>query len=68
LICFSNKWRIVIIHILRDGTLRTNEMQAAITEISPKVLTQTLRAMERDGLKFLQRCRRALNTDSFRWE
>ncbi len=46
----SNKWRIVIIHILRDGALRTNEIQGAITEISPKVLTQTLRGMERDGL------------------
>jgi DNA-binding HxlR family transcriptional regulator len=30
--------------------LRTNEIQAAISEVSPKVLTQTLRAMERDGL------------------
>ncbi len=46
----SNKWRITIIHILRDGPLRTNEIQAAVTEVSPKVLTQTLRGMERDGL------------------
>jgi DNA-binding HxlR family transcriptional regulator len=46
----SNKWRITIIHILRDGPLRTNEIQAAIEEVSPKVLTQTLRGMERDGL------------------
>ncbi len=46
----SNKWRITIIHILRDGPLRTNEIQAAIAEVSPKVLTQTLRGMERDGL------------------
>lgn len=30
--------------------MRTNELQGAITEVSPKVLTQTLRAMERDGL------------------
>lgn len=46
----SNKWRITIIHILRDGALRTNEIQSAIEEVSPKVLTQTLRGMERDGL------------------
>lgn len=46
----SNKWRIAIIHILRDGPLRTNEIQGAISEVSPKVLTQTLRGMERDGL------------------
>ena len=46
----SNKWRIPVIHILRDEPLRTNEIQAAISEVSPKVLTQTLRGMERDGL------------------
>ncbi len=46
----SHKWRIAILHLLRDGPLRTGELQNAITEVSPKVLTQTLRAMERDGL------------------
>jgi DNA-binding HxlR family transcriptional regulator len=46
----SNKWRITILHVLRDGPLRTTDLQAAIPEISPKVLTQTLRGMERDGL------------------
>jgi DNA-binding HxlR family transcriptional regulator len=46
----SNKWRITIIHILQEGALRTNEIQTAVTEVSPKVLTQTLRGMERDGL------------------
>lgn len=46
----SNKWRVTIIHILRDGALRTSEIQGAILEVSPKVLTQTLRGMERDGL------------------
>jgi DNA-binding HxlR family transcriptional regulator len=46
----SSKWRISIIHLLRDGPLRTNVIQGAINEISPKVLTQTLRGMERDGL------------------
>ena len=46
----SNKWRITVIHILRDGRLRTNEIQSAVPEVSPKVLTQTLRGMERDGL------------------
>lgn len=46
----SDKWRIPIIHILRDGPLRTSEIQSAIADVSPKVLTQTLRGMERDGL------------------
>lgn len=46
----SNKWRITVLHLLRGEPLRTSELQTAITEISPKVLTQTLRGMERDGL------------------
>jgi len=46
----SNKWRITVIHILREEPLRTNEIQSAVSEVSPKVLTQTLRGMERDGL------------------
>jgi DNA-binding HxlR family transcriptional regulator len=46
----SSKWRITIIHILRDGPLRAGEVQGAIPDVSPKVLTETLRGMERDGL------------------
>ena len=46
----SDKWRITILHVLVPGTLRSGELQRAITDISPKVLTQTLRGMERDGL------------------
>ena len=46
----SSKWRITILHLLRDDPLRTNVLQGAISDISPKVLTQTLRGMERDGL------------------
>lgn len=46
----SSKWRITIIHILRDGRLRSSEIQQAIPDVSPKVLTETLRGMERDGL------------------
>lgn len=46
----SDKWRIPVIHILRDGSLRTSQIQSAIADVSPKVLTQTLRGMERDGL------------------
>lgn len=46
----TDKWRITVLHILRDRPLRTGEIQAAIEEVSAKVLTQTLRGMERDGL------------------
>ena len=46
----ADKWRIPILHVLAPGPLRSSELQKAISEISPKVLTQTLRGMERDGL------------------
>jgi DNA-binding HxlR family transcriptional regulator len=46
----AEKWRIPILHVLTPGPLRTGELQRAIEEVSPKVLTQTLRSMERDGL------------------
>ncbi|HLK04912.1 MAG TPA: helix-turn-helix domain-containing protein [Candidatus Acidoferrum sp.] len=46
----SDKWRITILHVLVPGSLRTGELQRAISDVSPKVLTQTLRGMERDGL------------------
>ncbi len=46
----SDKWRIPILHVLTPAPLRSSELQKAIPEISPKVLTQTLRGMERDGL------------------
>jgi DNA-binding HxlR family transcriptional regulator len=46
----SNKWRVTILHVLSFGPLRANELQRAMQPISAKVLTQTLRGMERDGL------------------
>lgn len=46
----SDKWRITILHILRERALRTGEIQNAIPEVSAKMMTQTLRGMERDGL------------------
>ena len=46
----SDKWRITILHVLVPGPLRSGELQRAISDVSPKVLTQTLRGMERDGL------------------
>lgn len=46
----ADKWRIPILHVLSPAPLRSGELQKAISEVSPKVLTQTLRRMERDGL------------------
>src|SRR5258708_10377711 len=46
----SSKWRITILHLLRSGPLRHSDLQRGIKLVSPKMLTQTLRGMERDGL------------------
>lgn len=46
----SSKWRIPILHLLTSGALRANELQRAIPGLSPKVMTETLRGLERDGL------------------
>jgi len=46
----ADKWRITLLHLLTPGPQRTKTLHTAIAGISPKVLTQTLRGMERDGL------------------
>ena len=46
----SHKWRIAVLHVLTPGPLRTRDLQQALEEVSAKMLTQTLRGMERDGL------------------
>ena len=46
----ANKWRIAVLHLLTQGALRTGDLQRGLVDVSPKVLTQTLRSMERDGL------------------
>ncbi|HKV39863.1 MAG TPA: helix-turn-helix domain-containing protein [Blastocatellia bacterium] len=46
----ADKWRIAILHVLSQGPVRTGQIQRALEEVSAKVLTQTLRGMERDGL------------------
>lgn len=38
----SDKWRILILHVLAPASLRSNQVQKAIPAISPKVLTRTL--------------------------
>jgi HxlR-like helix-turn-helix len=45
-----DKWRIVGLQVLAPGPLRTSRPQRAINRASPKMLTQTLRRWERDGL------------------
>src|SRR5580765_625901 len=46
----ADKWTALVIQILARGTRRYAELQRAIGGISQKMLTQTLRSLERDGL------------------
>jgi DNA-binding HxlR family transcriptional regulator len=47
----GDKWSVYVIHVLGDaGTLRFNELRSRVDGISQRMLTVTLRGMERDGL------------------
>ncbi|MFD6066114.1 MULTISPECIES: winged helix-turn-helix transcriptional regulator [Amycolatopsis] len=46
----GDKWTILVIGRLRDRSLRFSELHRAITGISQRMLTLTLRQLERDGL------------------
>lgn len=46
----ADKWTALIIYILANGTRRYATLQREIGGISQKMLTQTLRSLERDGL------------------
>ena len=46
----ADKWTAIVIQILARGTMRYSSLQREIGEISQKMLTQTLRGLERDGL------------------
>lgn len=46
----TDRWAPMIMSVLGAGPARFGELREAVQGISPKVLTQTLRSMERDGL------------------
>ncbi|WP_345538807.1 helix-turn-helix domain-containing protein [Phytohabitans rumicis] len=46
----GDKWTAKIITCLRDGPRRFSELQVPLGSVTPKVLTESLRAMCRDGL------------------
>ena len=45
-----NKWKILIIRDLLDGTKRFGELKKSVGNITQKVLTSNLRSMEESGL------------------
>jgi DNA-binding HxlR family transcriptional regulator len=47
----GDKWSVYVIHVLGSaGTLRFNELRGRVDGISQRMLTVTLRGLERDGL------------------
>jgi DNA-binding HxlR family transcriptional regulator len=46
----ADQWTPLVIYALEDGTMRFGQLLKRIGGISRKMLTQTLRAMERNGL------------------
>ncbi|MGH9894340.1 MAG: winged helix-turn-helix transcriptional regulator, partial [bacterium] len=46
----ANKWAALIIGALSDGTRRFQQLRREVEGVTQKMLTQTLRALERDGL------------------
>ena len=46
----GDKWSVLVVSRLGNGPLRFNELRRAIGGISQRMLTLTLRGLERDGL------------------
>lgn len=46
----GDKWSILLMHELRSGQKRFSELARALPDISQRMLTSTLRKLERDGL------------------
>ena len=46
----GNKWKLLIIRNLRVRSWRFNELHRSLEGISQKVLTESLRALEKDGV------------------
>ena len=46
----GDRWSVLVMGVLGDGPLRYSAIAARVQGVSQKMLTQTLRALERDGL------------------
>ncbi|WP_344269270.1 winged helix-turn-helix transcriptional regulator [Actinomadura napierensis] len=47
---FGDKWAALIIRCLEKGPRRFSELRVPLSRVTPKVLTRSLRSLERDGL------------------
>lgn len=50
LLLISDRWKVLILRDLLDGTKRFGELKKSIGSVSQKVLTSNLRSMEESGL------------------
>jgi DNA-binding HxlR family transcriptional regulator len=62
----GGKWTGMIVVCLRDGPRRFTELRGMVGPVTAKVLTQTLREMERDG--FVTRRSRPVNPPHVEYE
>jgi DNA-binding HxlR family transcriptional regulator len=46
----GDKWTVLVVTQLKAGPMRFSELRDGIGGVAPKVLTQTLRRLERDGI------------------
>ncbi|WP_245953500.1 winged helix-turn-helix transcriptional regulator [Arthrobacter silvisoli] len=46
----GDKWASLVVQVLADRPVRFSELRKMVSVVTPKVLTQTLRSLERDGL------------------
>lgn len=46
----GDKWSVLVVVLLKDGRLRFSDLRRSIEGISQRMLTHTLRQLERDGL------------------
>lgn len=46
----GEKWSVIVLDQLRDGPLRFNELRRAAAPVTQRMLSASLRGLERDGL------------------
>jgi DNA-binding HxlR family transcriptional regulator len=46
----GDKWASLVVQVLADGPVRFSDLRKMVSVVTPKVLTHTLRSLERDGL------------------
>ncbi|WP_410788919.1 winged helix-turn-helix transcriptional regulator [Kribbella sp. C-35] len=54
----TDKWAGMVLRCLEDGPRRYSELRVPLARISPKMLTQSLRGLERDGFIKRTECER----------